>query len=85
MDFDFILKAVQNAHIKYVDEIWGNYRYIEGTKTFLLVQKGMNQKLRSDISKKHLKTLPLYQRWQVAIETNILNIKKIFWKIKAHL
>jgi glycosyltransferase involved in cell wall biosynthesis len=85
MDFDFILKAVQNANVKYVDEIWGNYRYIEGTKTFFLAQKGINKKLRSDISKKHLKNLPLYQQWQVIIEANILERKKEISKIKNRL
>src|SRR5208283_3867853 len=34
LDLDFILKAVRVAKVRYVDESWGNYRFIEGTKTF---------------------------------------------------
>lgn len=34
MDIDFILRAVQKAHVIYVDEAWGNFRYIPGAKTF---------------------------------------------------
>lgn len=33
MDIDFILKAIQSANVYYVNEIWGNYRHIQGTKT----------------------------------------------------
>lgn len=34
MDLDFILKAVHWAHVKYVDETWGNFRFAPGTKTY---------------------------------------------------
>ncbi|WOO40813.1 glycosyltransferase [Rubellicoccus peritrichatus] len=34
MDIDFILRAVQHAHVVYFDETWGNFRYIPGAKTF---------------------------------------------------
>ncbi len=34
MDLDFILRAVQIANVKYVDELFGNFRYIPGTKTY---------------------------------------------------
>ncbi|MFB2836321.1 glycosyltransferase family 2 protein [Floridanema evergladense] len=34
MDVIFIFEAVQAATVKYVDETWGNYRYITGSKTY---------------------------------------------------
>ncbi len=34
LDIDFLISAVQNAHVIYRNEFWGNYRFIEGTKTF---------------------------------------------------
>lgn len=34
MDLDFIMKALQFAKIKYINETWGNFRLIENTKTF---------------------------------------------------
>lgn len=33
LDLDFILRAVQSAEVKYVDETWGNWRLIKGSKT----------------------------------------------------
>ena len=34
LDVDFLLRAVQVAHTRYVNEIWGNFRFLEGTKTY---------------------------------------------------
>jgi glycosyltransferase involved in cell wall biosynthesis len=42
LDLDFILKAVRVAHLKYVDEVWGNYRFSEGTKTYEDWKQGTN-------------------------------------------
>lgn len=44
MDLDFILRAVQVAHVKYVDRTWGNHRRIEGTKTFTDMATGNAEK-----------------------------------------
>ena len=42
MDVHFIFQAVQNAHVKYVDKMWGNYRYLIGTKTYIDNESGQN-------------------------------------------
>ena len=42
MDLDFLLRAVQVANVKYVDETWGNYRRIAGTKTVRDIENGNN-------------------------------------------
>ena len=34
MDLDFILRAVQVANVKYIDELLGNFRLIPGAKTY---------------------------------------------------
>lgn len=34
MDLDFILRAFKVAKIKYTNEVFGNFRFIRGTKTF---------------------------------------------------
>lgn len=67
MDLDFILKAVQVATVKYVDETWGNYRQIEGTKTFIEMRNGQNDRRLESFLKAYQKELPLLQRWQVNI------------------
>jgi glycosyltransferase involved in cell wall biosynthesis len=43
MDVRFILSAVQHIKTLYIDEVWGNWRFIEGTKTFEDVQIGGNR------------------------------------------
>jgi len=67
MDLDFLLRAVQVATVKYVDETWGNYRQIEGTKTFKDIKSGQHHPRKVSILKFYRKDLPLFQRWQLAI------------------
>jgi glycosyltransferase involved in cell wall biosynthesis len=62
MDVDFILKAVQAAHVEYVDEIWGNFRLLEGTKTVTDKHKGLFQARKDALFRKHLRLLPRSQR-----------------------
>jgi glycosyltransferase involved in cell wall biosynthesis len=40
LDVEFLLRAIPNANISYVDRVLGNYRYINGTKTFEDVKNG---------------------------------------------
>lgn len=65
MDLDFIFKAVQNANVKYVDEILGNHRQIEGTKTVNLVNSNKHYQLLCSLIDTHLKKLTKFQRFQV--------------------
>lgn len=68
MDLDFIFKAVQVAHVKYVDEIWGNYRKLKDTKTIihtLSVKKGF--RAGDQIRDAYIKKLPVSQRFQVVV------------------
>ncbi|MEA5573960.1 glycosyltransferase family 2 protein [Calothrix sp. UHCC 0171] len=67
MDIDFILRAVQVATVNYVDEIWGNFRLIKGTKTFNDLQSGQCGYRFFQILKQYRKQLPLSQ--QIRINT----------------
>jgi glycosyltransferase involved in cell wall biosynthesis len=40
MDQEFILRMVQSVNVKYVNENWGNFRCIQGTKTQCDMQSG---------------------------------------------
>jgi len=73
MDLDFILKAVRNANTKYVDELWGNHRQIEGTKTMSLMESGNHYNHLIDLLLKHRKQLPMHLRLLVIIRINILS------------
>ncbi len=67
MDIDFLLRAVQVAEVKYVDEIWGNFRFFEGTKTFEDIRSGRSGGRRVDsLIKAYQKDLPLSQRCLIA-------------------
>ncbi len=62
MDLDFILRAVQVAHIKYVDQIWGNYRRIEGTKTFIAMADGTAEQRVRQLLRKYRQHLTPIER-----------------------
>lgn len=66
MDLDFIFKAVQNANVKYVDEILGNHRQIDGTKTINLVNSGQHSQHLSNLIEEHLNKLTKIQQFQVS-------------------
>ncbi len=68
LDIDFLSRAVQAAHVKYFDEVWGNYRMIEGTKTVRDTQNGQcGPRFRATLEK-HRRQLPLLMKLQVAIK-----------------
>jgi glycosyltransferase involved in cell wall biosynthesis len=84
MDVDFLLRAVQDAKLKYVDEIWGNYRKFEGTKTVNDIGSGQNMIRVHSLMKDYRQKLPLLQRWYVATYytiyyTEFFNKIKYFW------
>ncbi len=82
MDMRFLLKAVQTTTVKYVNETWGNFRLIKGTKTHDGLASGQTMKLIESILEQHRKELPLLQRWQVAIKFQYY-IKKRWLIIRA--
>lgn len=67
MDVHFIFQAVQQAKIIYVDKTWGNYRYIEGTKTYEDDNSGGNTLRINRITEQYLKQQPLYYRLYLAV------------------
>jgi len=93
MDIDFIIKAVQVAVVNYVDETWGNYRFIQGTKTIKSIENGQQMHHLRRILKKHRKSLPLFQRLQAALGVIVIfrirylyeNPQKLFPILKVKL
>jgi len=68
MDLDFLFKAVQVATVKYMNETWGNFRMIEGTKTVNDRKDPQGHQRRKEyLLKAYRKDLPLFQRWRVAV------------------
>jgi len=64
LDLDFLLRALQVAQVTYVDETWGNFRFIEGTKTFNDTQVGSNVQRFQAVLDSYRKDLPpTVQQW----------------------
>ncbi|MBP5973267.1 glycosyltransferase [Brasilonema sp. CT11] len=84
MDLDFIVRAIQVASVKYVDENWGNFRFIEGTKTFNDIKKGESNLRINNILQKYQKKLPIYIRAIIFMVKQLRKIKyHVFFKLKV--
>jgi len=53
MDLDFLLRAVPRARVLYFGEIWGNFRWMEGTKTFTDTAAGLTKKRCDDLRNRY--------------------------------
>ena len=67
MDVHFIFQAVQAAKVTYVDKTWGNYRYLEGTKTYEDDKSNGNGPRVKQITKYYRKQQPPHCRIYLAI------------------
>jgi glycosyltransferase involved in cell wall biosynthesis len=67
LDLDFLLRAVQAANVHYVDETWGNWRQLEGTKTVMDARSGRSTLRAKGIIRKYRSKMPLFQRWYHAV------------------
>jgi glycosyltransferase involved in cell wall biosynthesis len=88
MDLDFLLRAVQVASFTYINETWGNWMRLEGTKSMTLWQsEERGQQLLDRILRYYRKDLPLFQRWLITIkyESNILWHRNLKWKLKYYI
>jgi len=81
LDIDFLCRAVQAAHIKYVDEIWGNYRRIEGTKTVRDIRNGTCSKRYFGVLEKYRKQLPIMQRLEVGMRNGYIRLRVFCWRL----
>lgn len=87
MDLDFLIRAVQVAKVKYVNETWGNWMRLEDTKTATLWQSyDRGFEMVDRILRYYRKDLPLFQRWLITIkyELNIPLERNLQWKLKYY-
>lgn len=81
MDIDFILRAIKNSHAEYVDVQLGNYRYIEGTKTFIDSSDGKGNKRFMKLINNHINTLEFGDRlsiWSHSLFCRCFNLLQKF-------
>lgn len=67
MDLDFLIRAVQVANIKYVNEIWANRRHIACTKTVSHIESGEQPIYVEPLLARYRQELPRHQQFQIAI------------------
>lgn len=88
MDLDFLLRAVQVAKVKYVNETWGNWMRTEDTKTGKLWQSyERGSQVLDNILRYYRKDLPPLQRQLVTIkyELGVLWDRNWQWTIKYYV
>jgi glycosyltransferase involved in cell wall biosynthesis len=73
MDLDFLLRAVQSAHVHYYDEVWGNFNLHSQTKTYLDIERGSTLARQADLLKKYTSLLPFHQRLMVRLKYHFYN------------
>lgn len=87
MDLDFLLRAVQVAKVKYVNETWGNWMRIENTKTATLWQSyDRGYQVLDRILTYYRKDLPLLQQRFITVkyELGILWDRNWKWTVRYH-
>ncbi|GBF81259.1 glycosyltransferase family 2 protein [Aphanothece sacrum] len=76
MDNEFFLRAIKVAKIKYIDETWGNFRHIPGTKSYYYGKvNNFFMERYNKLLKQHIKELPFFERlpfyWEWSIDSKI--------------
>jgi glycosyltransferase involved in cell wall biosynthesis len=71
MDLDFLLRAVQVAKVKYVDETFGNYRAIEGTKTINDKKAGQSEERYEKLLTTYKEKLPQVCKREMAFKLKV--------------
>ena len=68
LDWDFLLRAVQVASVHYVDEIWGNFHMVEGSKTLKDLASGDSFVRQERVLRYYRKDLPWIEALEVALK-----------------
>jgi glycosyltransferase involved in cell wall biosynthesis len=85
MDLDFLFSAAVAANIKYVDETFGNYRFLEGTKTVLDSQRGDLELRAKKIRQKHIRKLSNTKKIQFFITKFAHQYLPVLYKIRHRI
>jgi glycosyltransferase involved in cell wall biosynthesis len=81
MDIDFLLRAIRNISTKHVNEVWGNFRLIEGTKTRKAIASGQLPFMMDKMIEAHTAKLPLLYRFYIK---SVRWIKNSYFVKRAH-
>lgn len=79
MDLEFLLRAYRKSIIHYTPEVWGNFRLIDGTKTFGDKESNQSQARCDELRQKAYQDLPFLRKKIVyfyKIKKRCVNIMK---------
>ena len=65
MDLDFLLRAVKISNVYYYDETWGNFRWMEGAKTFEDARAGLMEDRSNSLRERYYKELSTISKLSV--------------------
>ena len=65
MDIDFVIRYLKIGNIKYYDEHWGNFRFIEGAKTFEDFKNKNAEKRYKALLEKYYQEINIFKKIQV--------------------
>jgi hypothetical protein len=65
MDAEFLFRVAARYKIRYYDEVWGNFRLVEGTKTKTDIQSGLLFKRQDDLISRFYSQLGWRERTEV--------------------
>jgi len=82
MDLDFILQVVQAGTVHYFNQLWGNYRMLEGTKTINDSKNGQGKDRVALLLKAYRSQLPQPQKARVSFLYALFKVK---YKIRCYL
>lgn len=89
MDVDFILKAAKSVNTVYCDEIWGNYLFLEDTKTAQDQREGQAQARYTALLREHRKQLSLSQQldylWKKWTQVKPVEARRKFRRLRRKL
>ncbi|WP_039648262.1 glycosyltransferase family 2 protein, partial [Geobacter anodireducens] len=74
LDVDFILRALMHVRSVYLDEHWGNYRYLPGTKTFEDDMSGGNAVRLAALRARYLRNLPPFDRLVIVADNLCMRV-----------
>lgn len=71
-DIDFVLRAVASARtLVHIDETWGNFRFIPGTKTFSEAAEGRNWDRYNGILRSHRERLSAWDKARLEMKLQV--------------
>jgi glycosyltransferase involved in cell wall biosynthesis len=87
LDVDFLFRAVQTAKVNYINEVFGNYRMLPGTKTVQSIESGQSLLRVERLIRKYRQELPFFKQMELILKYNAFKLVRRGrnWKKRAFL